>query len=97
MKQLSVYLMLIAFGLLVSCKKENKAAAGSGAPTNLTLSGTVNPDNSGNVSFVAAAANAVSYEFDFGNGFFQNVPTGTITYKYPTAGTYTVNVIAKSS
>ncbi|MDB5205173.1 MAG: bglA 1 [Flavisolibacter sp.] len=97
MRQLSVYLVVIAFGLLASCKKESKPAPVSGAPTNLTLTATVNPDNSGNVSFVASATNAVSYEYDFGNGTFQNVSTGSVTYKYPAAGTYTVNVVAKSS
>jgi beta-glucanase (GH16 family) len=97
MKQLSVYLVVIAFGLLAACKKESKSASVSGAPTNLTLTASVNPDNSGNVSFTASATNAVNYEFDFGNGIFQNAPQGSVTYKYPAAGTYTVNVVAKSS
>jgi beta-glucanase (GH16 family) len=57
----------------------------------------VNTDNSGNVSFTATATNANTYEFDFGNGIFQNVPSGVVTYKYPASGNYTVNVNAKSS
>jgi beta-glucanase (GH16 family) len=97
MKQLSVYLIVIALGLIASCKKESRPATGSGAPTNFTLTATVNPDKSGNVAFLASATDAVNYEYDFGNGFFQNVTNGTVTYKYPAAGTYTVNVVAKSS
>ena len=33
---------------------------------------------------------------DFGNGVFQNSTSGSLTYKYPVAGTYTVKVTAKS-
>jgi beta-glucanase (GH16 family) len=54
-------------------------------------------DNSGNVSFTATAINAVSYEYDFGNGVFQTVPTVVVTYQYPNGGTYTVNVTAKGA
>jgi beta-glucanase (GH16 family) len=39
----------------------------------------------------------VSYEYDFGNGVFQTVPTGVVTYQYPNGGTYTVNVTAKGA
>jgi beta-glucanase (GH16 family) len=66
-------------------------------PTNLTLTAVVNPDNSGNVLFNASATNAVSYEFDFGNGVYQTVNSGSITFKYFTSGTYTVKVVAKSA
>ncbi|HEX8315828.1 MAG TPA: family 16 glycosylhydrolase, partial [Flavisolibacter sp.] len=33
---------------------------------------------------------------DFGNGVFQTVANGTVTYKYPASGNYTVKVTAKS-
>ena len=81
-----------------SCSKKSDTPA-STAPTNLTVNAIVSTDNSGNVSFTAAATNAVSYEYDFGNGSFQTVATGVVTYKYTIAGTntYTVNVTAKSS
>lgn len=81
-----------------SCSKSNSTGGGgSVAPSNLVVTATVSTDNSGNVSFVATAANAVTYDFDFGNGVFQTVVNGTVMYKYPASGTYTVNVIAKSS
>jgi beta-glucanase (GH16 family) len=82
--------------LLLGCGKKDTAPSAV-APTNLTLNAVVSTDNSGNVAFTATATNASTYDFDFGNGVFQTVPSGIVTYKYPAAGTYTVNVIAKSS
>ena len=82
--------------LLLSCGKKESAPSVV-TPTNLTLNAVVSTDNSGNVAFTATATNATTYDYDFGNGFFQTVPSGIVTYKYPAAGTYTVNVIAKSS
>ncbi len=82
--------------LLLSCGKKETAPSAL-TPTNLTLQAVVSTDNSGSVNFTATATNASTYEFDFGNGIFQTAPTGVVTYKYPATGTYTVNVIAKSS
>jgi len=79
-----------------SCKKKSSPPVDI-APTNLTLNAVVNTDNSGNVAFTASATNAVTYDYDYGNGIFQTVVSGIVTYKYPASGTYTVNVIAKSS
>lgn len=97
MKVLILLLSGIAF-FTFSCGKGNDTPAPGGtAPTNLTVSGIVASDNSGNVFFTAAATNAVTYDYDYGNGIFQTVVSGVITYRYTTSGTYTVNVIAKSS
>lgn len=87
----------ILFSLLVSCGKDDGPSTDNNPPSNLTLNAVVSTDNSGNVAFTAAATNAVTYDFDFGNGVFQTVPSGVVTYKYPASGNYTVNVIAKSS
>lgn len=90
--------LVFLFIILAGC---SKGSTGNGntqiAPTNLTVNATVSTDNSGNVSFTAAATNAVTYEYDFGNGIFQTVVSGIVTYKYQASGNYTVNVIAKSS
>lgn len=95
MKYLSF--LLIAFtALLLSCSKSDPANEAI-VPSNLNVTATVSTDNSGNVAFAASATNAVTYEFDYGNGVFQTVASGIVTYKYPSTGTYTVNVIAKSS
>jgi beta-glucanase (GH16 family) len=66
-------------------------------PTNLKVTAIVAVDSSGNVSFTATANNATSFDFDFGNGIFQTVPSGVVTYKYTATGNYSVNVIAKSA
>ena len=99
MKFGSVLIAILFMGMLSSCSKSSSTNNGSGTitPTNLSVSAIVNPDNSGNVSFTASANNAVSYDFDYGNGVFQTVVSGVVTYKYPASGTYTVNVIAKGS
>jgi len=94
----SLRLFSIALMVLVSaCNKKSSGTGGTPAPTNMVLNAAVSTDNSGNVAFTALATNAVTYEYDFGNGVFQTVPGGAVTYKYPATGTYTVNVIAKSS
>ena len=80
--------------ILFACKK-NKSTGGP--PANLVVTATVNPDQSGNVSFVAKADNAVSYDFDFGNNSFLSVANGIVTIKYAATGNYNVTVVAKSS
>ncbi len=92
----SLLVLLIGASFLWACSKTD-APVVNPAPTNLTLTATVSTDNSGNVNFVASATNATTYEYDFGNGVFQTVPTGTVMYKYPASGSYTVNVIAKNA
>ena len=83
---------------LVSCGGASKDVPNNNtAPTNLNVQVQVATDSSGNVSFVATATNAVSFDFDFGNGTMQTVPSGSIVYKYPLSGNYTVTVTAKSS
>lgn len=80
-----------------SCGKDSNNGPADLGPTNLVVSADVSADNSGNVTFSATANNTTSFEYDFGNGVFQTVPQGMVTYKYPASGTYTVNVTAKSS
>jgi beta-glucanase (GH16 family) len=97
------YLCISVFVFLVSvssaCKKNGGDGTSGGTdtpPGNLTINAIVSSDNSGNVTFTAGATNAVTYDYDFGNGVYQTVPSGVVTYKYNTSGTYSVNVIAKS-
>jgi beta-glucanase (GH16 family) len=96
MKNMAFLLLVPMLVALASCGKDDAPVAAI-TPTNLTLTATVSTDNSGNVAFVATATNAATYDYDFGNGVYQLVPSGSITYKYPTGGTYTVAVKAKSS
>ncbi len=97
MKRMSLFFLLPLVAMFSACGKDGATPTTTPAPTNITLSAVVNPDNSGNVNFTAAAVNATTYEYDFGNGVFQTVPTGTVLYKYPASGAYTVNVLAKNS
>lgn len=95
MKYLSILLFVTA-AFFTSCSKDDDTNQ-SIIPSNLSVNAVVSTDNSGNVSFNATATNAVTFDFDYGNGVFQTVVSGIVTYKYPASGTYTVNVIAKSS
>lgn len=88
-------ILLLIIGTTVSCKK--KSGGADLPPSDLTLTADVKTDNSGNVIFKATAKNATSFEFDFGNGVFQIVPSGEVTYKYPASGNYTVKVTAKNA
>jgi PKD repeat protein len=81
--------------LFLACSKKS-SSDDAVPPSNLTLSAVVSSDNSGNVSFTATATNAISYEYDFGNGVFQTSVNGSATYRYPASGNYTVRVTAKS-
>lgn len=96
MKFMSLSLIL-SFFLLLSCTKDGDAGSSNTVPSNLVLNAVVATDNSGTVAFTATANNAVSFEYDFGNGVFQNSADGKATYRYPASGNYTVKVTAKSA
>lgn len=87
----------LSFFFLLSCSKDSNSGSGNTVPSNLNLTAVVATDNSGTVTFTATANNAASFEYDFGNGVFQNSADGKATYKYPASGNYTVKVTAKSS
>lgn len=98
MKQVQLFTFILFATFFSSCsKKDTGSNTNNVAPTNLTVNATVNPGNTGSVSFIASATNAVSYDYDFGNGVFQTVVSGNVTYKYTETGNYAVNVIAKSA
>lgn len=97
MKYLAQLVIVVAWFAFSACGKSSPDNTNNTPPSNLTLSALVSTDNSGNVSFTAAATNAVSYDFDFGNGVYQTVPSGVVTYKYTISGSYTVTVVAKSA
>lgn len=97
-KNIRTLLLLCSFFAVSSCKKENKTPAGT-APSNLVVNAVVSTDGTGKVNFTATATNAVSYDFEFGNGAISTATNGVVEYRYTLAGnnTYTVKVTAKSS
>lgn len=88
---------IVSLFMIFSCSKKSDSGTTDNTPTNLTLNAVVSSDNSGNVTFTAAATNAVLYTYDFGNSSSQVSTTGIVTYKYSSTGVYTVTVTAKSS
>lgn len=95
----TILILLFSIFTQASCKKSTGGANNSIAPTNLVVAAIASTDGSGNVNFTATADNAVTYDFEYGNGTFATVTSGIVTYKYSLAGTntYTVKVTAKSS
>jgi beta-glucanase (GH16 family) len=90
--------ILIAASLAAgSCGKDGGGGNAGTAPSNLQVAAVVAADNSGNVNFTATATNATSFDYDFGNGVYQTVASGIITYRYPASGVYTVKVTAKNA
>jgi len=99
MKYLRVSFLVLLVSVFTNCSKNSGTGSVTPtktAPTDLVVAAVINTDNSGNVAFTASATNAVSYDYDFGNGTYQTVASGVVNYKYPATGTYTVNVTAKS-
>jgi hypothetical protein len=96
--RMTILNILIAASIAIgSCGKDGGGGSSGTAPSNLQLNAVVATDNSGNVNFTATATNATSYDYDFGNGVYQNVVSGVVTYRYPTSGNYNVKVTAKNS
>jgi len=97
MKPISFIYFFLLFAL-ASCNKKDNSGSETQLPSNLTINAIINPDNSGNVSFTAAATNTVLYTFELGDGSGNQLSTtGMLTYKYQSSGTYTVTVVAKSA
>lgn len=98
MKYLRLSFLTLLVTVFINCSKGgNNDNPPAGTPADLNVTFEINADNSGNVSFSSTAVNAVSYEYDFGNGYYQSTDSGALTYKYPVSGTYTVKVTAKGS
>lgn len=93
---LLLILFVLGFVLSFGCKKSDEVE--KIIPTNLEVNAVVSSDGSGNVAFTATADNAISYDYEFGNGDIQTVQSGIVTYQYTQVGTltYSVTVTAKS-
>ncbi len=96
LKQLAYRIFFIASMLLFSCSKKSTSGNVILQPANLTVTADVSANGSGRVQFTAVASNATSYEFAFGDGVYQIVPSGVVTYDYTSSGNYSVSVTAKN-
>ncbi|MES2777241.1 MAG: PKD domain-containing protein [Bacteroidota bacterium] len=102
-KSFTVLLLAFMVGVM-GCKKEDYSFGELKAPTDLALTAVVtgadannpNGNGTGNVTVTATSKNALSYSIDFGDGTTKVVPSGVITYKYASPGTfnYTITVNA---
>lgn len=98
-KNLTTLLLLFSSFTAASCKKESGGSTAGTAPTNLMVNAVVNADGSGNVSFTATATNAVSFDYEFGDGGIATGTNGSASNRYTLAGTntYSVKVTAKGN
>ncbi len=98
-KNLAILFLLFSSFTATSCKKEKNSSNNSTAPTNLVVNAVISTDGTGRVNFTATATNAVTYDYEFGDGVIATAPSGTTEYRYTLSGsnTYTVKVTAKSS
>lgn len=93
MKTLTLAFLFLSL-VLYSCSDPKTESP----PADLKVDATVAANKSGNVSFLASATNATSYEFDFGDGSIHAVSEdGKANYKYFSSGTYSVAVKASNS
>ncbi|MFZ9661375.1 MAG: family 16 glycosylhydrolase [Chitinophagaceae bacterium] len=82
---------------LISCSKKDSNPVP--APSNLVINATISIDSSGKVDFTATASNAVTYFFDFGDGYTLESSTGKVSHTFTLVGThdYNISVTAKGS
>ena len=100
------YIVASLFTMLFinACQEEDASIGNIIAPSNVTITAEVlgvdaenpNGDGSGLVKFIVSATNALSYNFQFGDGMSEVVTSGEVTHRYSITGlnTYTVVVNA---
>lgn len=106
MKKISQYTFIIIAVVsltIYGCKDEDYELGDLVPPSDVSLTYEIvgadseNPygDGSGKVSFTVTANNALTYNFDFGDGTdIETVPSGTITKQFAITGVNTYNVTA---
>jgi len=95
MRNSKIFILLAAL-IMISCSKAESADPAEVAPSGLTVQATIAQDSTGNVTFVATANKATSYEYDFGDGVSRASVDGKISYKYSKSGLFNVTVLAKN-
>lgn len=97
------YLSIIFLSLFVmtACEEDDYEFGSITAPSNLQVtvdivgSDAENPFGAGDgfVSFTATAANALAYQFDFGDGISKTNTSGVFTHRYTQTGVNSYNVV----
>ncbi|TXE19675.1 glycoside hydrolase family 16 protein [Psychroserpens burtonensis] len=96
--------LILTLAFFVNCQEDDAEVGAIIVPTNLMITAEIlgldtenpNGDGSGFVNFIATADDALSYNFQFGDGESNAVPSGVNTHRYsiPGLNTYTVVVSA---
>ncbi|RKS55557.1 glycosyl hydrolase family 16 [Gillisia mitskevichiae] len=97
MKYYRIIFSLLAIALLFSsCQEDDLGLESMMVPSNILVNTDISTDGSGIVEFTVSADNAISYQFNFGDGTTGSTLDGTFTKRFSKNGlnTYLVNVIA---
>ncbi len=97
MKYFKIILSILAIAFLFSsCQDDDLGLESMMVPSNIVVNTDISTDGSGIVVFNVSADNAISYQFNFGDGTTGSTLDGTYTKRFSKNGlnTYLVNVIA---
>ncbi|OAV44499.1 family 16 glycosylhydrolase [Lewinella sp. 4G2] len=107
MKYTLNFLLLLGVLFVAGCGEEDYEFGEILAPTNLELTTDIlgqddnnpNGDGSGQVTFVAKADDAITYQFSFSDGTTEIAPSGRLTKRFTQVGlnTYGVTVVASGT
>ncbi|NOR29452.1 MAG: family 16 glycosylhydrolase [Lutibacter sp.] len=100
--------LFLTLAFFVSCEEDNYKLGDLIAPSNVQIADPVivgqdlnnpefeNGDGSGFVTFTTTANNVISYNFNFGDGSSEVVPSGVITHRYTKVGVNNFTVIVSA-
>ena len=99
---LSSFLILAV--VFTGCQDDDNTFGNVTAPTNLTITAEIlgvdaanpNGDGSGLVELRASATNALSYNFQYGDGQSEAVPSGEVTHRFSIVGTNSYTIIVSA-
>ena len=100
---ISMLALLVGFTIF-SCQEDDATFGSVIAPSNLSINAQIvgvdamNPDGDGSglVNFTISGDNVISYNFQYGDGISESVPSGQITHRYSITGTNTYTVIVNA-
>lgn len=98
--QYTIGFLFVLLAFITGCEKKEYSLGNLTTPAALILTTVVagadvanpNGNGTGTVNITASATNTITYKIDFGNGDSLIVPSGTISYKYRTPGTFRYNI-----